>query len=82
MDSDDPVYVEDDQKLITAAALGLGDDECGLAETLDNLAVYGGRRLSTNVHAPGSLGRSGAWQFYKDMLQATCSPLWSRSLTQ
>ena len=60
MDYDNPVYVKMDQRLLTAASLGLRDDESGLAEILDNLAEYGGRRLNTNVSALGSQGRGGA----------------------
>ena len=70
MDSDDPVYCQEDAGTITAASLSLREDERGLVETLDNLSDYGGRRLSTNVSAPGSLGRGDAWIFYKDVLQA------------
>ena len=38
-------------------------------ETLNNLSTYGGRRLSTNVSALGSLGRGEAWIFYEEVLQ-------------
>ena len=70
MDSDNPVYVEEEEKTITAATLGLREDERGIVETLDNLSTYGGRRLSTNMSAPGSLGQEEAWIFYKEVLQA------------
>ena len=43
MDSDDPVYVKPDKRLITEAALGLREDESGIVETLNNLVEYRGR---------------------------------------
>ena len=70
MDSDDPVYCEEDVRTITAAALTLGKDEGGLAESLSNHSTYRGRRLKTNALAPGSLGRRDAWVFYQDTLHA------------
>ena len=63
MDSEDPVYIEADEKTITATALGLREDERGIVETHDNHSTYGGRCLSTNVSSPGSLGRGEAWIF-------------------
>ena len=61
MDSDDPMYCREDVGTITAAALGMREDKSGIVETLNNLSVYGSRRLSTNVSALGSLGRGGVW---------------------
>ena len=60
MDNDDPVFVPEDQKLLTTASLGLKDDERGVVESLENHADYGGRRLSTNVSVLGALGRGEA----------------------
>ena len=70
MDNSDLVYVEVDAATITAASLSLGMDEGGLVESLSNHAIYEGRRLSINVHAPGALGRGDAGSFYRDILRA------------
>ena len=70
MDSSDPVYLDKDARTITAASFALGKDEVGIAESLSNHANYEGRRLRTNVHAPGALGRGDAWLFYRDTLRA------------
>ena len=61
MDDSDLVYFDVDAATITAASLTLGKDEGELVESLSNHASYEGRRLRTNVHAPGALRRGEAW---------------------
>ena len=67
MDNSDLVYVDVDVATITAATLGLGKDEGGLAESLINYAQYKGRRLRKNVHAPGALRRGDAWVSIREL---------------
>ena len=70
MDDSDLVYFDVDAATITAASLTLGKDKGGLVESLSNHASYEGRRLRTNVHAPGALRRGEACVFYRGMLRA------------
>ena len=60
MDDSDLVYFDVDAATTTAASLTLGKDEGELVESLSNHASYEGRRLRTNVHAPGALRRGGS----------------------
>ena len=56
MDDSALIYVQEDQALLTANTLGLGESERAVAETLVNHSDYGGRWLSTHVMVPGSVG--------------------------
>ena len=67
MDNSDLVYVDVDVATITAATLGLGKDEGGMAESRINYPQYEGRHLRTNVHTPGALRRGHAWVSIREL---------------
>ena len=64
MDDSDLVYFDVDAATFTAASLTLGKDEGELVESLSNHGSYEGRRLRTNVLAPGALRRGGSLGYY------------------
>ncbi len=73
MDDTAPIYVEGDLRQIRVTALGLGKAESSVADSLENLTEYEGRRLTTHLSVPGSVGRGDNWLFYRDVIQA---PQW------